>query len=167
VTSVTADELAAVGIGIDAAGVGAVGVDAAGVGAVGVGAVGRAGGGPADGAAGAGAVSVEAQVIRLARLAVGAGCHGVVAAPADVAAVRAAIGPEPLVVATGIRLPGDSDDEHTRADSPAAALGAGATHLVLGRSITRAPDPAAILRALQRPLTPGAAAPAPADPSRR
>jgi orotidine-5'-phosphate decarboxylase len=112
VTSVTAEELAAVGVG---------------------------GGG-----------SVEAQVVRLARLAVESGCDGVVAAPGDVAVVRATIGAGPLVVAPGVRLPGDAGDEHVRADSPEAAFRAGATHVVLGRSITRATHPAAVLRALQQ-----------------
>lgn len=93
--------------------------------------------------------AVEAQVVRLARLAVDSGCHGVLASPPEVTAVRAAIGPEPLVVTPGIRLPGDRATDHARAGSPAAAFRAGATHIVVGRSLTESPDPLAAFRSIR------------------
>ena len=58
--------------------------------------------------------STEEQVLRLARLAGKAGCHGLIASPRDVAALRNALGPHPLIVTPGVTLPGDSPAEHAR-----------------------------------------------------
>lgn len=84
------------------------------------------------------------QVVRLAALAWESGAAGVVCAPSEVAAVRAAIGPAGLVVTPGIRLAGDSRDDQARIATPQAARDAGASHLVVGRSLTHADDPAAV-----------------------
>ncbi len=88
-----------------------------------------------------GIAPVAEQLPRLATMAVQAGAAGVVCAPADVAAVRAAIGVEPLVVTPGVRPAGAEAHDHSRAASPAEAIAAGATHLVVGRPVTRADDP--------------------------
>jgi orotidine-5'-phosphate decarboxylase len=90
--------------------------------------------------------STQDQVLRLARLAVSAGCHGVIASPQEVAALRAALGGDALVVTPGVSLTGDSPAEHARPGTPRAALAAGASHVVVGRTITRAADPAAAFR---------------------
>lgn len=91
----------------------------------------------------------DEQVPRLASLAVSAGAQGVVCAPSEVAAVRAAVGDRPLVVAPGVR-PGDADrHDHSRVMGPRAALDAGADALVVGRPITGAPDPAAAAREMR------------------
>ncbi|WP_406366907.1 orotidine-5'-phosphate decarboxylase [Streptomyces sp. NBC_01546] len=91
------------------------------------------------------AASTEEQVLRLARLAVAAGCDGVIASPREVGALRAALGPEPLIVTPGVTLPGAAEGGHARAGTPGAAFGAGASHIVVGRSVTRAADPVAAL----------------------
>lgn len=88
------------------------------------------------------------QVPRLARIATDAGAAGIVCAAPEIAAVRAAIGPDPLVVVPGIRPPGAPADDQTRTAPPAVALGAGASHIVVGRPITGTPDPAGTARSL-------------------
>ncbi|MCY0927304.1 orotidine-5'-phosphate decarboxylase [Streptomyces sp. H27-H1] len=91
----------------------------------------------------------DEQVLRLARLAARAGCDGVIAAPREAGAVRALLGPEHLIVTPGVSLPGGESGGsggHSRGDTPWAAFAAGASHVVVGRSVTRAPDPVAALR---------------------
>ena len=86
------------------------------------------------------AFSAEEQVRRLARLAAAAGVDGVVCSPLEARAVRDVIGPDALVVTPGVRLAGPADDQR-RVATPAAALAAGASHLVIGRPIASALDP--------------------------
>jgi orotidine-5'-phosphate decarboxylase len=90
--------------------------------------------------------STGEQVLRLARLAGKAGCAGVIAAPPDVAALRGVVGTDALIITPGVVLPGDSPAEHARPGTPRAAIRAGASHVVVGRTVTRAPDPAAAFR---------------------
>jgi orotidine-5'-phosphate decarboxylase len=85
--------------------------------------------------------AVEEQVPRLARLAVDAGAAGIVCAPTDVAAVRAAVGPGVLLVTPGVRPAGADVGDQARVATPRAALEAGADLLVIGRPITEAADP--------------------------
>ena len=82
---------------------------------------------------------------RLARMAISAGLAGVVCSPLEIERVRSGIGPEPLVVVPGMRGPRDAAGDQHRTATPAEALQAGATHLVVGRPILTAPDPAAAL----------------------
>ncbi|MEU9476042.1 orotidine-5'-phosphate decarboxylase [Streptomyces sp. NPDC048191] len=98
--------------------------------------------------------SAEEQVLRLARLAEKAGCHGVIASPQEAAALRDALGPDALIVTPGITLPGDSPADHARPGTPRAALSDGASHVVVGRTVTRAEDPAAALRRVRTGLVP-------------
>lgn len=90
----------------------------------------------------------EAQVLRLARLAVAAGADGLVCAAAELPALRAALGPAPLLVVPGIRPAGVAGDDQARTATPAEAIAAGADLLVIGRPITTAPDPAAAAAAI-------------------
>ena len=98
--------------------------------------------------AGVGLPAASDSVPSLARLAVTAGAPGLVCAPRDLAAVRAAVGPDVTLVTPGVRPAGSAADDHARAATPAAALRDGADHLVIGRPITRAPDPVAAARTI-------------------
>ncbi len=99
-----------------------------------------------------------AQTLRLARLAEAAGCHGVVASPHEVGLLRGALGPQMLRVTPGIQWFGVSTqgpaqqsaqtDAPQRSASPAEAFRAGATHIIIGRSITQADDPRAAFDAV-------------------
>jgi len=82
---------------------------------------------------------------RLARSAVSAGLAGVVTSALEVERIRTGLGPGPLIVVPGIRRPGDESGDQSRTASPAEAIRHGATHLVVGRPILRADDPAAAL----------------------
>ncbi len=86
---------------------------------------------------------VAGEVGRLARLAAAAGLRGVVASGQEIGTVRAALGPSAWIVVPGIRRPQDAAGDQVRMIAPADAVRAGATHLVVGRAITHAPDPAA------------------------
>lgn len=81
------------------------------------------------------------EVRRLAARAVEAGVHAVVASPHEVAAVREVTGAGRWIVTPGIRPAGAELHDQRRAADPAAAVAAGATHLVVGRPITRAERP--------------------------
>ena len=82
-------------------------------------------------------------VLRLALLAVKAGADGIVCAPTDVAALRAALGPLPLIVVPGVRPAGSAKGDQRRTGTPRQAIEAGASLLVVGRPLRDAPDPAA------------------------
>ena len=86
------------------------------------------------------AESISAQVINLAKLAKKAGLDGVVASPQEAAAIRAAWGEEFLIVTPGIRPAGSELNDQSRIATPKAAIENGATHLVIGRPITKATD---------------------------
>ena len=99
-----------------------------------------------------GVTELGPEVSRLAQLAVGAGVHGVVTSPLEVATVRSAVGPDPWIVTPGIRPPeADADDQRRTAD-PASAVRAGATHLVVGRPITRAERPDEVYKRIRNEM---------------
>jgi orotidine-5'-phosphate decarboxylase len=109
-------------------------------------------------------VGVEAspleQVVRLARLTQSAGFDGVVASPLEIAAIRDACGPDFLIVTPGIRgggaVPADSrgmKDDQARTLSPADAVRAGSSYLVIGRPITGHADPRAAAQDIARELS--------------
>ena len=101
---------------------------------------------------GVGQATAAEQVPRLAALAFEAGAAGVVCAAAEARAVRAAVGPAALVVTPGIRPAGAGHDDQARVSTPRRAIDEGASHLVVGRALTRAEDPAAAARAILEEL---------------
>lgn len=88
------------------------------------------------------------QVLALGRLAVSNGADGCVCSPKEVAALRAALGPAALLVTPGVRPAGAAVGDQKRVATPAEAVRDGSTHLVIGRPILQAPDPAAAARAI-------------------
>src|SRR5689334_19762939 len=89
---------------------------------------------------------VAALVRRRAELAIAAGCHGVVASPHEVAAIRAIAPPGFLVVTPGVRPAGSAAGDQKRVMTPREARAAGADLVVVGRPLRDAPDPAAAAR---------------------
>lgn len=81
------------------------------------------------------------EVVRLAEASMAAGVAGVVCSPNEVALVRPVVGGGRIVV-PGIRRAGDAVGDQSRVATPQAATRAGATHLVVGRPIIEAEDPA-------------------------
>ena len=96
--------------------------------------------------------SVSDAVRRMAALAVSAGARGLVCSPQEVTAVRAEVGPDVLLITPGIRPAGATSDDQARIATPVEALKAGADLLVIGRPITRAPDPGATAAAIAMSL---------------
>ena len=87
-------------------------------------------------------------VLRRARLAAAAGCHGVVASPHEAAAVRALVPVGFLIVTPGVRPSGAEPGDQKRIATPREARRAGADLVVVGRPIRDAEDPAAMARAI-------------------
>lgn len=92
------------------------------------------------------------QVVRLAKLTQDCGLDGVVCSPREIAAIRAACGPDFTLVVPGIRPAGAAVGDQKRVMTPREAIDAGADWLVIGRPITGAPDPAAAAREILRDL---------------
>ncbi len=92
--------------------------------------------------------SMTAQVEALGRLACGNGADGIVCSPREVAALRAALGPQALLVTPGVRPAGAEVGDQKRVATPAQAVADGSTHLVVGRPILAAADPRAAARAI-------------------
>lgn len=78
------------------------------------------------------------QVLRLARLAKSAGCGGVVSSPQEAQRLRSELGPQMAIVTPGIRPGGTAQADQSRIATPATAIRAGASHLVVGRPILAA-----------------------------
>lgn len=94
----------------------------------------------------------EGLALALARSALGAGADGVVCSVREVAALRAAFGPGPLLVTPGVRPAGAAVQDQARPATPEAAVAAGVDWIVVGRPITGAPDPAVAAAAIARAL---------------
>ena len=96
--------------------------------------------------------SAEEAVLRLAVMAVQAGARALVCSPHEVAAVRAAVGPDTTLVTPGVRPAGSDRGDQARIATPEQALADGADLLVIGRPITGAPDPAQAAEAIAASL---------------
>ena len=90
----------------------------------------------------------EAQVVHLAKLAVASGLTGLVCSPLEISPLRACLPTSVALVTPGIRPRDAVADDQTRVMTPAEAARAGASYLVIGRPIFKAPDPAAAARAI-------------------
>lgn len=98
---------------------------------------------------------LSSQVRTLARLSQACGLDGIVCSATDLGELRECVDSKFLRVTPGIRLAHGSDDQR-RVTTPGAAVRAGADYLVIGRPVTRAPDPVAALAAVERDIeTPG------------
>lgn len=82
------------------------------------------------------------QVLRLAALAIADGCDGVVASAQEAAELRGQLGADFVIVTPGVRPAGAGRGDQVRVVTPAEAIDAGATYIVVGRPITAAADPA-------------------------
>lgn len=96
--------------------------------------------------------AVDDEVLRLAELARASGAHGIVCSPREAAAVRAAHGAALDVLVPGVRLDGTSADDQARIATPQEAVAAGANYVVLGRAVTGAPDPRAVMLQIKEML---------------
>lgn len=91
---------------------------------------------------------VATSVVRLAKLTQNAGLDGVVCSALEIALLRSACGDDFSLMVPGIRPKGTDMGDQKRVMGPSEALNAGATHLVIGRPITQADDPAAAAQAI-------------------
>ncbi|RJX22663.1 MAG: orotidine-5'-phosphate decarboxylase [Desulforudis sp.] len=85
-------------------------------------------------------------VLRWAQLAWRAGMDGVVCSPREILIIRAALGPDFLIVTPGVRPTGAAKDDQKRIATPREAVRLGADYLVIGRPITGASDPREAVR---------------------
>jgi orotidine-5'-phosphate decarboxylase len=86
--------------------------------------------------------STEETVLRLVALAESSGVDGVVASPQEIKTIRRAVPNSSfLIVTPGIRPASSEQEDQKRVATPAAAIAAGASYLVVGRPITGAPNP--------------------------
>lgn len=88
------------------------------------------------------------QVLRLAHLTQRAGLDGVVCSPQEVEILRNACGEDFKLVTPGIRPIGADFGDQRRVMTPTAAIRAGSDYLVIGRPITKADNPAEVLRSI-------------------
>ena len=88
------------------------------------------------------------QVELLAGVALDAGISGVVASPQEAAMLREKMGPRAYIVTPGVRPAGADAGDQSRIATPAKAFESGASHIVIGRPITRAEDPVAAFDAI-------------------
>lgn len=88
------------------------------------------------------------QVMLLGGVAQEAGISGVVASPQEAAQLRELLGPRAYIVTPGVRPAGADKGDQSRVATPAQAFENGASHIVIGRPVTRADDPAAAFDAI-------------------
>ena len=96
--------------------------------------------------------AVSDEVLRLAELVRSSGAHGVVCSAREAAAVRAEHGDALEVLVPGIRLDGGAAHDQARVATPSEAVAAGADYIVLGRAVTTASDPRAVMRRVKEML---------------
>jgi orotidine-5'-phosphate decarboxylase len=97
--------------------------------------------------------TVEDSVVRLATIALANGCQGIVTSAREASTLRAELGHNFAVVTPGVRPAGGDIGDQVRVVTPAEAIASGASHIVVGRPITEAADPAAEARAILGQIT--------------
>jgi orotidine-5'-phosphate decarboxylase len=102
------------------------------------------------------------QVLRLASTALCSGCAGIVSSAREVKSLRAKLGDDFLIVNPGVRPAGSDHGDQARVVTPAQAIHAGATHIVVGRPITGAEDPVSAAQAIQQEIRTAAGEDSPA-----
>ena len=96
---------------------------------------------------------VQDQVLRLATLAAASGCQGVIASAREASELRSELDEEFVIVTPGVRPAGAHYGDQARVVTPAEAIAAGATHIVVGRPIIEAADPGSEARAILREIS--------------
>ncbi len=96
--------------------------------------------------------TIDQQVLRLARLATDCGLDGVVCSPLETRTLRRELGDGICLVTPGIRPAESTKDDQRRVTTPADALRLGSDYLVIGRPVTQAEDPLALLESINRQL---------------
>ncbi len=97
--------------------------------------------------------SPQHNVLRLATLAQQSGLDGVVCSSRETGLLRNELGEEFKLVTPGIRPAGSQADDQRRVMTPADAIRAGSSYLVIGRPVTRADDPVSVLRTINSDLS--------------
>ena len=95
----------------------------------------------------------EDNVLRLAALAHLSGLDGVVCSSRETGILRDRLGPDFRLITPGIRLAGSQADDQRRVMTPADAISAGSSYLVIGRPVTQADDPVSVLRTINSELS--------------
>ncbi|MDQ1471582.1 MAG: orotidine-5-phosphate decarboxylase [Bryobacterales bacterium] len=96
--------------------------------------------------------TVSDLVARRVRQATDAGVDGVVASPLEARTIRQIAGPDAILVTPGVRSAGADKGDQKRVATPAEAIRDGASHLVIGRQVTRAVDPVGALAAIRNEI---------------
>ena len=102
---------------------------------------------------------VKAHVLRLAGIALQAGCGGIVASAQEASHLRQALGTGFIIVTPGVRPSGSEVGDQARVVSPADAISAGANYIVVGRPITAASNPATAAASILNEMTAGVGTP--------
>ncbi|MEE9273577.1 MAG: orotidine-5'-phosphate decarboxylase [Robiginitomaculum sp.] len=92
--------------------------------------------------------SVEDLVLHRVRQAVKAGINGVISSPLEAGKIRALVPKNFLIITPGVRMPGEDIGDQKRIATPGQAIKNGASHIVVGRAITQANDPKAVVKAI-------------------
>lgn len=100
---------------------------------------------------------LDERVLGWGRLAVQAGCRGLVGSALEAARLRTVLPPDRLLVTPGIRFAGGDHGDQKRVATPDRAISDGADLLVVGRALTGAPDPGPVLERLDRAVLEGLA----------
>ena len=97
--------------------------------------------------------SVQDEVLRLTKLALASGCQGIVTSARESSKLRSELGDAFAIVTPGVRPVGSDHADQARVVTPAEAIAAGATHIVVGRPIAEAADPAAEARSILQQIS--------------